>query len=148
MRMCSATPTLSLTKTQSWLWSGDNKNPLDTEAEFFSCLREYFIQLESFHYWSLLKFSFMCWFYGFPVKDLNSLKNIVYVCSNIAGVQLTDSSSLWKKQMIYKAKRILSQSDHILSQEFSLLPSGWHCLAASWKTNDTQTVLSLQLSIF
>lgn len=46
---------------------------------------------------SLLTFSFICSFYGLSVKDKNSLSSIVKVCSEIAGVWLTDLRSLREK---------------------------------------------------
>ena len=46
------------------------------------------------------------------------------VCSKLTGVQLTDWSSIWKKRVIQKARKVVSHPDHILSQEFCLMSSG------------------------
>lgn len=75
---------------------------------------------------SLLTFSFICWFYGLSVREKNCLSSIIKVCSKIIGIQLTDSltSSIWKKQVIQKARKVISHPDHILGQEFCLMPSG------------------------
>lgn len=73
---------------------------------------------------SLLTFSFICWFNGLSVKDKNSLNGIVKVCSKIIGAQQRDLCYLWEKQVAQKAKGIISQSDHVLSSEFTVMPSG------------------------
>ncbi len=84
---------------------------------------------------SLLTFSFICWFYGLSVKEKNNLSSIVKSCSKIIGLQLTDLSSLWKKRAVQKARQIMGHPDHILSQEFRLMPSGRRYLAPPRKTN-------------
>lgn len=84
---------------------------------------------------SLLTFSFVCWFYGLSVRDKNSLSSIVKICSKIIGVQLTDLSSLWKKRVLQKARQVMSHPDHVLSQEFCLMPSGRRYLSPPRKTN-------------
>ncbi|KAK0155470.1 hypothetical protein N1851_002135 [Merluccius polli] len=58
------------------------------------------------------------------VKDRNSLNNIVKICSKITGIQLKSLSSLWNKHAVQKATCIISQPDHVLSEEFTLMPSG------------------------
>ena len=73
---------------------------------------------------SLLTFSFTCWFNCLSVKDQNSLNNIVKICSKITGIQLKSIRSLWNNHAVQKAKCIMSQPDHVLSEEFTLLPSG------------------------
>ncbi len=73
---------------------------------------------------SILTFSFICWFGGLSVKDKNSLFSIVKVCSKIIGVQQRDLNSLWERQVVQKAKGIVSQHSHILSSEFTKMPSG------------------------
>lgn len=84
---------------------------------------------------SLLTFSFVCWFNGLSVKDKNSLASIIKVCSKVIGVQLDDLSSLWKRQVVQKAKCITSQPGHALRSEFMLMPSGQRYCAARTKTN-------------
>ena len=73
---------------------------------------------------SLLTFSFICWFSGLSVKEKNSLNTTVKVCSKIIGIQQRNLGRIWEKQAAEKAKRIISQPDHIMSTEFLLLPSG------------------------
>lgn len=84
---------------------------------------------------SLLTFSFTCWFYGLSVRDKNRLNSIVRICSKIIGAQLTDLSTLWKKRVLQKARQVMSCPDHVLSQEFCLMPSGRRYLAPPRKTN-------------
>ena len=58
------------------------------------------------------------------MSDKNNLNNVDNVCSKINdGVQLTDLSSPWKKQVVQKVKELMSQSDHLLSHESSLIAS-------------------------
>lgn len=64
---------------------------------------------------SLLTFSFICWFYGLSIKEKNSLSSII---------EPTDLSPLWKTRAVQNAKQIMSHPDHILTQEFCLMPSG------------------------
>ena len=84
---------------------------------------------------SLLTFSFICWFNGLSVKEKNCLNSIVKICSKIIGVKQEDLSSLWDKRVVKKAKGIIDQHDHILSTEFSLMPSGRHFKGPPMKTN-------------
>lgn len=44
--------------------------------------------------------------------------------SKIIGGQLTDLNSIWKKRVVQEATQFMSHPDHILSQEFCLMPSG------------------------
>lgn len=77
---------------------------------------------------SILTLSFTCWFGGLSVEDKNSLFSIrvkvrvVKICSKIIGVQQSDLTSLWERQMFRKAKGIFSQSSHTLSSEFTMMP--------------------------
>lgn len=68
------------------------------------------------------------------VKDRNCLNNIVKVCSKIIGAQQSDLNSLWEKRVLQKAKSIINH-DHILSSEFTLMPSGRRYLPPLRKTN-------------
>lgn len=68
--------------------------------------------------------SLICWHSRLCDKDEISLNNIAQVCSKIIGVQEEDSSYLWDKRVIKKAKAIMNQHDHILPHEFVLMPSG------------------------
>lgn len=69
------------------------------------------------------------------MTDKNSLNHIVKVCFKIIGAQQRDSCSLWEKQVAQKAKGIISQSDHVLSSEFTVMPSGWHYDVPLWRAN-------------
>lgn len=62
----------------------------------------------------------MCWFSGLSVKDRDSLNSIV---------KLKDLSSIWEK-----VKGFIHRSEHALSHEFVLLPSGQCYHAAFRKT--------------
>lgn len=84
---------------------------------------------------SLLTFSFICWFNALSVRDKNCLNGIVKVCSKIIGVKQEHLSSLWNKRVVKKAKGMIAQHDHILSTEFSLMPSGRRFKAPSRRTN-------------
>lgn len=84
---------------------------------------------------SLLTFSFICWFNGLSIKDKNSLNSIVKVCSKIIGVKQRDLCSLWENQVKKKAKNILSQPDHVLSCQFTVMPSGRRYHVPLRKTN-------------
>ena len=84
---------------------------------------------------SLLTFSFNCWFNVLSVKDRNSLNAVVKVCSRIIGVQQGNLSSIWEKRVVQKAKKIISQSDHVLSSEFVLMPSAQRYYVPPRRTN-------------
>ena len=84
---------------------------------------------------SILTFSFICWFGGLSIKDKNCLYNIVKVCSKIIGIRQRDLSSLWERQVIKRARGIISQPDHGLSSDFVLMPSGRRFAAPLVKTN-------------
>lgn len=84
---------------------------------------------------SLLTFSFICWFGGLSVKDKKCLNDIIRVCSKITGVQLKDLCSLWKIRVVQKADRILSHPNHILSNDFKIMPSGRRYYVPARKTN-------------
>ena len=85
---------------------------------------------------SLLTFSSVCWLFNrLSIKDKNSLNSIVKVCSKIIGVKQRDLCSLWENQVIKKAKSILSQPDHVLSSQFTVMPSGRRYHAPLRRTN-------------
>ena len=69
------------------------------------------------------------------VKDKNSLNGIVRVCSKIIVVRQRDLGSLWEKQVVQKARRIIAQPDHVLANAFILMPSGQRYVAPPRKTN-------------
>lgn len=103
---------------------GRQKNHLMRKLNSF-CVCDTILTYQSFIE-SLLTFSFICWLNELSVKDRNSLNGIVKVCSKISGAQQRDLCSLWEKQVAQKAKRIISQSDHVLSSEFTVMPSVTH----------------------
>ncbi len=103
-------------------------NSFSVSEGILSCFYHSFIE-------SLLTFSFICWYNGLAVKERNSLNQIVKVCSKIIGVQLKDLGSLWKERVVQKARGIMDQPGHILSSDFSLMPSGRRYLAPPRKTN-------------
>ena len=72
----------------------------------------------------LLTVSVICWINSLSVKDRNSLDNIVKICSKITGVQLKSTTSLWNKRAVQKAKCIITHPNHVLSEDFTLMPSG------------------------
>ncbi len=81
-----------------------------------------------------IKFSFICWFNNLTMRDRNCLNNIVKVCSKMIGMKLPDLSSLWEKRVLQKAKIMLNY-DHVLVNEFALLPSGRRYSLPPRKTN-------------
>ena len=72
---------------------------------------------------------------GLSVKEKSNLHGIVKVCSKIIEAQQEDLRSLWEKRAEQKAKIIISQADHLLAREFSLMPSGRRYYAPSHRTN-------------
>ena len=84
---------------------------------------------------SLLTFSFVCWFGKLFVKDKNILNGVVNICSKIIGAQQRDLSSLWRRRVVQKAEDILRQPDHVLYDEFVLLPLGKRFLVPEGHTN-------------
>ncbi len=84
---------------------------------------------------SLLTFSSVCWFNGLSINYKNSLNSIVKVCSKTIGVKQRDLCSLWENQVLKKAKCILSQPDHVLSGQFTVMPSGRRYHAPLRRTN-------------
>lgn len=66
--------------------------------------------------------------------------------SKITVGQLTDLNSIWKKRVVQKARQFMSHPDHILSQEFCLMPSGRHYLAHQGGQTDFQILVFLQPS--
>lgn len=70
----------------------------------------------------------------------DSLNNAVKICSKII-----DLHSLWKNRSVQKAKRIIAiinHDDHILSEEFSLIPSGrYYCVPAPIKASRYSSII-------
>ena len=77
---------------------------------------------------SVITFSFICWFQSL------SLKHVVSLSSKIIGTPQSSILSFYKQQCLRTARSILN-SDHILSSEFQLLPSGRRFKCPVCKTN-------------
>ena len=96
---------------------------------------------------SLLTYSFLCWFKIITVKDRKCIEAIVNICSKIIGVKQRDLTSMWEKQVAQKARRIVSQPEHILAVDFDLLPSGWRYRLPSQSNSFGRSFISLAVSI-
>ena len=83
---------------------------------------------------SIITFSFICWFQSLSLKHKNAIENIVSLSSKIIGTPQRSILSFYKQQCLRKARSILN-SDHILSSEFQLLPSGRRFKCPVCKTN-------------
>lgn len=64
-----------------------------------------------------------------------SLQSPVTLGSKILAVRLSDLASVWKKQVLGKAMSITGHADHILSQHFAQMSSGWRYHVPPRKTN-------------
>ena len=84
---------------------------------------------------SVLSFSFICWFCNLNVKDKNALERIIRIASKIIGESQQSLQSFADKQILRKALTILASTNHILRQEFILLPSGKRFRTPVCKTN-------------
>ena len=73
---------------------------------------------------SVLTFSFLAWYGSLNVKNKNVLERVVKVCSKIVGVNLKSLNVLFESRALKKGRKIANDCDHILSEEFDLLPSG------------------------
>ena len=58
------------------------------------------------------------------MKNKNVLERVVKVCSKIVGVNLKSLNVLFESRALKKGRKIANDCDHILSEEFDLLPSG------------------------
>ena len=73
---------------------------------------------------SILTFNIIVWFGLLTVKEKSRLMRIVKTCGKIVGVPQRQLSDLCDKAMEKKAKSIMCDCSHPLSQYFELLPSG------------------------
>ena len=73
---------------------------------------------------SILTFSFMCWYACLTMDDKKKVDRVVRVCGKIVGESHVSLSELCKKRCVQKANTIISDSNHVLAQNFVLLPSG------------------------
>ena len=97
---------------------------------------------------SVLTFSFICWFGNLSVHDRTSLNRIVNMCSKIIGITQKDLYSFWKQQVVRKASGIVIRPEHVLTIEFSLLPSGRRYSVPTCKTNRQKFIYSFCHSFF
>ena len=132
---------------ESIVKGGQQRIPLPRQLNSFKVCNKILCMFYQSFVESILTFSFICWFGGLAVRDKNSLCSIVKVCSKIIGIQQRDLGSLWERQVVQKAKGIISQYGHILSSEFTTMPSGRRFIAPIRRTNRSPILLShLQLS--
>ena len=73
---------------------------------------------------SVLTFGIVCWYGSLSVKCKNVLNKVVKVCGKVVGKGQTSMSELYECRMVKKAGKIASDSSHVLSQHYELLPSG------------------------
>lgn len=64
---------------------------------------------------SLLTYSFICWFNNLSLRDRNSLKSIIKICSKITGTRQKDLGSLCDQQIARQTQNILSSPGNILA---------------------------------
>ena len=83
---------------------------------------------------SVITFSFICWFQNLSLKHKNSIEKMVILSSKIIGAPQRSILSFYKQQCLRKARSILN-SDHILTSEFQMLPSGRRFRCPISKTN-------------
>ena len=97
---------------------------------------------------SVLTFSFICWFVNVSQKDKNKLQRVVNISSKITGLKQTSVTALYEKQILRKANKIINDSNHILYNEYVLLPSSRRFRTIISKTNrkrDSFTQMSVRL---
>jgi len=90
---------------------------------------------------SVVSFAFICWYNNLSVKNKNSLRRIVRICSKIIGEDLRDLKSYCNQQLVRKATAILADLSHDMSSEFHLLPSGRRFGAPTVKQIETEILL-------
>lgn len=73
---------------------------------------------------SVLTFSFVSWFGNLPLKERNSLNQIVKWSGWLIGETQLCLESLYTKQLQRLARSITNDVSHPLASEFQLLPSG------------------------
>jgi hypothetical protein len=73
---------------------------------------------------SVLTFGFLCWFGGLSVKNKNVLNRVVNVCGKVVGESQMSLCMLYERRAARKAKAIISDGSHVLTQHYELLPSG------------------------
>ena len=73
---------------------------------------------------SVLSFSIVCWYGNLGLQHRNSLDKIVRLAGKIAGVSFPSLNSIFTKQVLTKARCIMSDDAHPLRAKYQLLHSG------------------------
>jgi len=72
----------------------------------------------------VLSFSISCWFGNLSVKYKNSLNKLVKNSGKIIGKEQRGLSGLFNRNVLSRAHSVISDREHFLYPEFSMLPSG------------------------
>ena len=72
---------------------------------------------------SILCFSFICWFDSLSEQCRDKLNNIVETAGKIIGCTPERLETLYKKQVLSKARKIRKNEQHFLSSKYEMLPS-------------------------
>ena len=91
---------------------------------FYSCFIE-----------SILTFSFVAWYGATTLKNKSRLQGVVKVCSKVSGCTLSCLTELYKSRVVKKARQVLSEPDHPLEGQFTLLPLGRRYRVHRCRTN-------------
>ncbi|XP_077981372.1 uncharacterized protein LOC144436447 [Glandiceps talaboti] len=78
----------------------------------------------SSHIESVVTFSFLSWFGGLTVSNVNKLQTVVNTCTKICGTECKSMKSLYGKRALVKATKITNDPSHALVQYFEMLPLG------------------------
>ena len=84
---------------------------------------------------SILSFSIVCWYGYLGLQHRNSLDRIVRLAGKIAGVPFPSLNTIFDKQVLNKARCIMSNNAHPLRAEYQLLPSGARLRAVKFDRN-------------
>ena len=79
----------------------------------------------------------MCWFGGLNVKSKNVLNKVVNVCGNAVGERQEQSSQLYERRVVRKARVNVDDNSHVLAKYYKLLPSGRRFRVPKSKTVNT-----------
>lgn len=84
---------------------------------------------------SVLTFGMQCWYGSLSLQNRNKLFKIIHLSSKIVGTILKPLPEIYETKVLSLAHKIISNPDHILHSEYSLLPSGRRYLVPILKTN-------------
>ena len=73
---------------------------------------------------SILSFCMQCWYNSLNLQNKNKLIKIVNVSSKIVGTILEHPASINEEKTLSHVQKIISDSSHVLFNEYVLLPSG------------------------